>query len=99
MTIFCFQNGKNTFNRAMLFNIGFTEALKLEQFDCFFLHDVDHLPENDRWVWEFDCGIDYLLEPLFHFCVCLREVGLGLWVLRKKRKQNLWLGQGTSVIN
>ena len=62
----------------MLFNIGFTEALKLEQFDCFFMHDVDHLPENDRWVWRFDCGIDYLPEPLYCACVCLREVGLGL---------------------
>ena len=33
----------------MLWNIGFVEALKLEQFDCIFLHDVDHLPEDDRY--------------------------------------------------
>ena len=44
-----FQNGNNTFNKGMLWNIGFTEALKLEQFDCIFLHDVDHLPEDDRY--------------------------------------------------
>ncbi|XP_029344001.1 beta-1,4-N-acetylgalactosaminyltransferase bre-4 isoform X2 [Acyrthosiphon pisum] len=34
------------FNRGMLMNIGFTEALKLYDFDCFFFHDVDLIPLN-----------------------------------------------------
>ena len=37
------------FNRAGLFNVGFTEALKLnKEFDCFIFTDVDLLPEDDR---------------------------------------------------
>ena len=33
----------------MLLNIGYVEALKLERpFDCFFFHDVDMLPEDER---------------------------------------------------
>ncbi|KAL3881585.1 hypothetical protein ACJMK2_028006 [Sinanodonta woodiana] len=36
------------FNRAMLMNIGFVEAIKLYDFQCFIFHDVDLLPEDDR---------------------------------------------------
>ncbi|GLG94437.1 Beta-1,4-galactosyltransferase [Gryllus bimaculatus] len=36
------------FNRAMLMNVGFVEALKLYDFQCFIFHDVDLLPEDDR---------------------------------------------------
>ena len=32
----------------MLLNVGFVEALKLYNYDCFIFHDVDHIPENDR---------------------------------------------------
>lgn len=40
------QNGVNTFNRGKLMNIGFTEALKWESFDCYIFHDVDLFPLN-----------------------------------------------------
>ena len=40
--------GDNPFNRAMLMNVGFVEALKLYNYDCFIFHDVDLLPENDQ---------------------------------------------------
>ncbi|KAM9024112.1 beta-1,4-galactosyltransferase 6 isoform 3-T3 [Ara ararauna] len=42
------QTGTQPFNRAMLFNVGFKEAMKDAVWDCIIFHDVDHLPENDR---------------------------------------------------
>ncbi|XP_071478336.1 beta-1,4-galactosyltransferase 5-like [Diadema antillarum] len=32
------------FNRAMLMNVGFAEALNFTTYDCFIFHDVDHIP-------------------------------------------------------
>merc|ERR1712110_1136261 len=42
------QADSNKFNRAMLMNVGYTEALKDFPWDCFIFHDVDLLPEDDR---------------------------------------------------
>ncbi|KAJ7427527.1 Beta-1,4-galactosyltransferase 6 [Willisornis vidua] len=46
--VFCLKTGTQPFNRAMLFNVGFKEAMKDAVWDCIIFHDVDHLPENDR---------------------------------------------------
>ncbi|KAJ8001001.1 hypothetical protein DPEC_G00186280 [Dallia pectoralis] len=42
------QDGENTFNRAKLMNIGYTEALKEYDYDCFVFSDVDIIPMDDR---------------------------------------------------
>lgn len=42
------QSTDGSFNRAKLMNVGYTEALKLYEWDCFVFHDVDLLPLDDR---------------------------------------------------
>ncbi|XP_066031375.1 beta-1,4-galactosyltransferase 4 [Chamaea fasciata] len=41
------QAGNAKFNRAKLLNVGYLEALKEANWDCFIFHDVDLVPEND----------------------------------------------------
>uniref|UniRef100_A0A8C5PRD7 Beta-1,4-galactosyltransferase 3 n=1 Tax=Leptobrachium leishanense TaxID=445787 RepID=A0A8C5PRD7_9ANUR len=48
------QAGNATFNRAKLLNVGVKEAMKDEDWDCLFLHDVDLIPENDHNLYTCD---------------------------------------------
>ena len=41
------QIGNAPFNRGMLLNIGYLEAMKVANWTCLIFHDVDLLPEND----------------------------------------------------
>ena len=60
--IFVVEPVKNiTFNRALLFNIGYIESLKIDvksnsnyKWDCFILHDVDLIPENTQISYKCD---------------------------------------------
>ncbi|KAG5282436.1 hypothetical protein AALO_G00056000 [Alosa alosa] len=60
------QAGNEPFNRAMLFNVGFKEAMKDLDWDCMVFHDVDHIMENDRNYY--GCG-----EMPRHFAVKLNK--------------------------
>ncbi|ROI15952.1 Beta-1,4-galactosyltransferase 1 [Anabarilius grahami] len=42
------QDGVDTFNRAKLLNVGYVEALKEYDYDCFIFSDVDIIPMDDR---------------------------------------------------
>ncbi|KAL4000915.1 T-complex protein 1 subunit eta [Sarotherodon galilaeus] len=42
------QDGEGVFNRAKLMNVGYVEALKDYDYDCFLFSDVDLVPLNDR---------------------------------------------------
>ncbi|XP_077116277.1 beta-1,4-galactosyltransferase 3-like [Ranitomeya variabilis] len=48
------QAGNYTFNRAKLLNVGFKEAMRDEDWDCMFFHDVDLIPEDDRNLYTCD---------------------------------------------
>ncbi|KAJ1530865.1 hypothetical protein ONE63_005708 [Megalurothrips usitatus] len=45
------QTSKFAFNRGLLFNIGYSTALRYEQIPCFIFHDVDLLPENIEHIY------------------------------------------------
>ncbi|XP_029460079.1 beta-1,4-galactosyltransferase 1-like isoform X2 [Rhinatrema bivittatum] len=46
------QDGEETFNRAKLLNVGFAEALKDYDYDCFVFSDVDLIPMDDRNIYK-----------------------------------------------
>lgn len=53
--------GDVTFNRAKLLNIGYLEALKDYNWDCFIFHDVDLVPENDHNLYVCDMQPKHLV--------------------------------------
>ncbi|XP_028325842.1 beta-1,4-galactosyltransferase 3-like isoform X2 [Gouania willdenowi] len=50
------QAGNYTYNKAKLMNVGFREAMKEEDWDCLFFHDVDMIPEDDRNTYVCDAN-------------------------------------------
>ena len=63
------QTDSNPFNRAMLFNIGFIEAMKEYNWTCIIFHDVDLIPEDDRNIYRYLKNIFLVLKIIFrmHF--------------------------------
>ncbi|NWS68791.1 B4GT4 galactosyltransferase, partial [Crotophaga sulcirostris] len=55
------QAGSTKFNRAKLLNVGYLEALKEANWDCFIFHDVDLVPENDFNLYMCDAQPKHLV--------------------------------------
>lgn len=62
------QYGEETFNRAKLLNIGFLEALKDAEYDCFIFSDVDLIPMDDRNLY-------HCYEQPRHFAIAMDKFG------------------------
>ncbi|XP_075705114.1 beta-1,4-galactosyltransferase 2 [Rhinoderma darwinii] len=65
------QFGEETFNRAKLLNIGFLEALKDAEYDCFIFSDVDLIPMDDRNLY-------HCYEQPRHFAIAMDKFGFRL---------------------
>ncbi|XP_075472333.1 beta-1,4-galactosyltransferase 2 isoform X1 [Ascaphus truei] len=65
------QHGEDTFNRAKLLNIGFLEALKEAEYDCFIFSDVDLIPMDDRNLY-------HCYEQPRHFAIAMDKFGFRL---------------------
>ncbi|KAF0986914.1 hypothetical protein HZS_373 [Henneguya salminicola] len=69
------QSEKGEFNRGKLFNVGFMEALLLENFDCFILHDVDFLLLNDHLKYLCDDSPSHFGTAASQFNYAITAIG------------------------
>ncbi|KAL6490231.1 hypothetical protein MHYP_G00005760 [Metynnis hypsauchen] len=60
--------GEDTFNRAKLLNVGYTEALKDAEYDCFIFSDVDLIPMDDRNLY-------HCYDQPRHFAIAMDKFG------------------------
>ncbi|XP_019203698.1 beta-1,4-galactosyltransferase 2 isoform X3 [Oreochromis niloticus] len=65
------QLGEDTFNRAKLLNVGYTEALKDAEYDCFIFSDVDLIPMDDRNLY-------HCYDQPRHFAIAMDKFGFRL---------------------
>ncbi|KAM5194038.1 beta-1,4-galactosyltransferase 1 isoform 2-T2 [Mantella aurantiaca] len=65
------QDGDAIFNRAKLLNIGFIEALKEYDYNCFVFSDVDLIPMDDRNIYK-------CYNQPRHLSVSMDKFGFGL---------------------
>ncbi|KAF1743851.1 hypothetical protein MXB_4096 [Myxobolus squamalis] len=81
------QVGNSTFNRAMLFNIGFLESLKYDFFDCYIFHDVDLLLENDNNIYDCKNAPSHLSVAVdkFDYKIPYPEIFGGVEVFKKNQ--------------
>ncbi|KAF1383710.1 hypothetical protein PFLUV_G00134670 [Perca fluviatilis] len=65
------QLGEDTFNRAKLLNVGYTETLKDAEYDCFIFSDVDLIPMDDRNLY-------HCYDQPRHFAIAMDKFGFRL---------------------
>ena len=46
------SNIEMIFNKGILANAGYMEALKEQDYDCFIFHDIDMVPKNEQNIYE-----------------------------------------------
>ncbi|KAF6040981.1 hypothetical protein EB796_000698 [Bugula neritina] len=62
--ILAVQAGDGGFAKGRLFNIAFLEAMKMQQFDCVIMQDVDLIPETDKNVYVCDSHARHLASAI-----------------------------------
>ncbi|XP_060083934.1 beta-1,4-N-acetylgalactosaminyltransferase bre-4-like [Ylistrum balloti] len=96
------QAGTNTFNRGLLMNIGYVEAMKSAEFRCFVFHDVDLIPEDDRIYYGCGNGPRHLSAAIdkFNYRLPYQPIAGGVTQLRQNDIEiingfsNLYFGWG-----
>ncbi|GFN89975.1 beta-1,4-galactosyltransferase 1 [Plakobranchus ocellatus] len=96
------QSLPGRFNRAMLMNIGFVEALKRYDYQCAVFHDVDLIPEDDRNIYSCPEQPRHMSAAVDKFKYRLPYAGIygGVSAVNKKQFQaingfsNMYFGWG-----
>ena len=81
------QVDKELYNKAMNLNVGYFEAMKSGDFNCFVFHDVDLLPEDDRILYTCSDQPRHLSVAIDKFNYALPYKGELLWQILLGRKK------------
>ncbi|XP_008114833.1 beta-1,4-galactosyltransferase 1 isoform X1 [Anolis carolinensis] len=104
------MGGEETFNRAKLLNVGFKEALKDYDYDCFVFSDVDLIPMDDRNIYKCYSQPRHLSVSMdkFNFRLPYNQYFGGVSALSKEQFQKIngfpnnywgWGGEDDDIYN
>ncbi|CAM4499901.1 hypothetical protein PO909_014912 [Leuciscus waleckii] len=104
------QEGQETFNRAKLLNVGYAEALKEYDYDCFIFSDVDIIPMDDRNTYKCSSQPRHLSVSMdkFGFRLPYKQYFGGVSAMSKQQFQKIngfpnnywgWGGEDDDIFN
>uniref|UniRef100_A0A8C1MB07 Beta-1,4-galactosyltransferase n=1 Tax=Cyprinus carpio TaxID=7962 RepID=A0A8C1MB07_CYPCA len=104
------QDGEGTFNRAKLLNVGYAEALKEYDYDCFIFSDVDIIPMDDRNTYKCSSQPRHLSVSMdkFGFRLPYKQYFGGVSAMSKEQFQKIngfpnnywgWGGEDDDIFN
>ncbi|XP_058646280.1 beta-1,4-galactosyltransferase 1 isoform X3 [Onychostoma macrolepis] len=104
------QDGEGTFNRAKLLNVGYVEALKEYDYDCFVFSDVDIIPMDDRNTYKCSSQPRHLSVSMdkFGFRLPYKQYFGGVSAMSKEQFQKIngfpnnywgWGGEDDDIFN
>lgn len=104
------QDGEDTFNRAKLLNVGYAEALKEYDYDCFIFSDVDIIPMDDRNTYGCSSQPRHLSVSMdkFGFRLPYKQYFGGVSAMSKKQYEKIngfpnnywgWGGEDDDIFN